>query len=86
MKGISNLIKRYMHIQAPNKTLKKAFIQAVEDCVNITLDIKDIEIFKKTIKINASSVIKNEIRFNQQDILNNISAQVGDKNAVTAIF
>jgi len=86
MKILSNLLERYSHIQAPDKTLKKAFVKAVDDCVNITLELKDISISGKTIKVDAPSVIKNEIRFNQQDILKHISAEVGDKNAVTAIF
>lgn len=86
MKIVSNLLERYAHIQAPDKTLKKAFVKAVYDIIEITIDVKDLRISKKTVKVNAPSVIKNEIRFNQQDILKHINAEVGDKNALTAIL
>ena len=86
MKILANLLERYAHIQAPDATLKKAFVRAVEECIDVSITIKDVSISGKIIKINAPSVVKNEIRFNQQDILKNISAEVGDKNAITAIL
>jgi len=86
MKIVSNLMQRYAHIQAPERTLKKAFVKAVSDCTEISINIEDIRVSGKTIKLNTSSVIKSEIRLNQQDILKHITAEVGDKNAITAIF
>lgn len=86
MKTLQNLLERYAHIQAPNATIKKAFIKAVDESVDFLLDKKDIEIHKKTAHVKAPSVVKTEIRLNQQEILNKVSDEVGDKNAITAIF
>ena len=86
MKTLNSLIEKYAHIQAPDKTLKKAFIKSVEQVTGIEIDIKSIEIFKKTVKVSAPSVIKTEIRLNQRDILTNVAEEVGDKNALTAIL
>ncbi|MAJ97505.1 hypothetical protein CL644_01280 [bacterium] len=86
MKIINNLLERYAHIQAPNATIKNAFINAVEETIDFIIDKKDVKIHNHTAHINAPSVIKSEIRFNQQDILKKVTKQVGDKNALTAIF
>ncbi|QSH39176.1 hypothetical protein JXR01_02615 [Candidatus Kaiserbacteria bacterium] len=86
MKIINNLLDRYAHIQAPDATIKKAFIKAVEETIDFVIDKKDVKINKHTAHVNAPSVIKSEIRFNQQDILKKVNKEMGDKNALTAIF
>lgn len=86
MKTLQNLLERYAHIQAPDTTIKKAFIKAVEEIVDFSLTKKDIKINNKTVHVNAPSVVKNEIRLYQQDIMKKISEEIGDKNAITAIF
>ena len=86
MKTLSNLLARYAHIQAPNATLKKAFIKAVEDVIEVTLTSQDLDISKKTVRIKAPSVVKNEIRINQQEILKNVSEELKDSNILTAVF
>lgn len=85
MREIHDLLKRYANLQAPEKTIKKAFIESVRECIGITIDISDIEVRKKTIRVNTASVIKAEIRLNQQDILEHIKERVG-KDAPTAIY
>jgi len=86
MKTLTSLIERYAHIQAPDKTLKKAFVKSVEKVTGIEIDIKSVDIFKKTAKVSAPSVVKTEIRLNQRDILINVVEEVGDKNALTSIL
>lgn len=86
MKELGKLLKRYAHIQAPQSTLKKAFIKSVEDTIGITLTKKDIDITRTIVKLHTSSTIKNEIRFNQKEILERVVQEVGDKNALTSIF
>jgi len=86
MKTLQNLLERYAHIQAPDASIKKAFIKAVEDTIDIVLSTKDVRITKKTAYIQTSSVIKNEIRFNQQDILQKVNEEMGDKNSLTSIL
>lgn len=86
MKTLKNLLVRYAHIQAPDATIKKAFVSAVENILEITLDVKQVSINKKTAHISAPSAIKSEIRLSQKEILQNVSEEVGDKNALTAIF
>jgi len=86
MKTLKNLLSRYSHIQAPNATIKKAFIKVVEEVIGIPIALTQVEIHKKTARLSAPSVVKNEIRLHQKEILEKVSVEVGDKYALTAIF
>jgi hypothetical protein len=86
MKTLHNLLQRYANIQPPDATLKKVFVSTVEDVVGVTIEVTQISIHKKTARINAPSVVKNEIRLNQKKILERVSSEFGDTNALTAIF
>ena len=85
MQELHNLLKRYTNLQAPEKTIRNAFIEAVHDCIGITLNASEIEVRNKTIRLRSASVIKSEVRLNQQDILMSMKERVG-KDAPTAIF
>lgn len=86
MKTLQDLLKRYAHIEAPDATLKKVFIQSVEKVIDITLEPSQVRIHKKTVCVEAPSVVKNEIRINQKEILGLVSEEVADTDALTAIF
>ncbi len=85
MKSLTSLLARYTHIQAPDATLKRAFIKAVENILEVSLDEKDITISKNTVFIHAPSVIKHEIRVNQQEILKEVGKEVSNTTALTAV-
>lgn len=86
MKSLTTLLERYTHIQAPDATLKKAFVKAVEDIVEINIEVKDITISKTTIFLNAPSAVKSEIRINQREILTKVAQDVGNSKVLTAII
>ncbi len=86
MKNLNDLLKRYTQIQTPHATIKKAFVKAVEDIIELELSTEDITISKNTVWVQAPSAIKNEIRLNQREILEHVSAEIGDSHALTSIF
>lgn len=85
MEQIQALLKRYAHIQAPEKTIREAVIAVVREVVGISLGSEDVDVKKKTIRIHAPSVLKNEIRLHQQDILECLKKEL-NKDAPTSIL
>lgn len=86
MKTLSDLLARYKNLKTPHATIRKAFIKSVEKITDITLEEQNVNIRKSIVTVQAPSVIKNEIRLNQKEILTEVSAEVGDTHALTAIF
>lgn len=86
MKTLGDLLSRYKNLKTPNGTLRKVFIESVEKILDITLKEKDIKIQKTIISVNAPSVIKNEIRLNQKEIITEIHNELGENQSITAIF
>lgn len=85
MKILSDLLSRYAHIQTPHATVKKVFIQKVEECIDIQLTPEQVVVKGTTVWLQAPSVIKSAVRMHQQDILNSVSEELGNKQLLNAI-
>lgn len=86
MKLLSGLLARYKNIKAPQKALREAFIAAVYQEIGIELAEEQVNVQGKNVRLTVPSVVKSEIRMNQQAILKRVGEEVGDTNALTAIF
>lgn len=86
MKTLGDLLSHYKNLKTPHATLCKVFITSVEKLLDITLEEKDVRIHKSIISIQAPSVIKNEIRLHQKELLSEVHAQLGEHQSITAIF
>jgi len=86
MKILNNLLSKYTQIQAPDATLKKSFVAAVEKCIGVVVETKNVQIAGTVVRVHAPSVVKSEIRLHQSDILTMVASDVGNKKVLTAIF
>ena len=86
MKTLGDLLFHYKNLKKPHATLRKVFIVSVEKLLDITLEEKDVKIQKTIISIQAPSVIKNEIRLHQSEILSEVHTELGENKSITAIF
>ena len=86
MKLLNGLLSRYKNIKAPKRALRDAFISAVFQEIGVEIEKKQVNIQGKNVRLDAPSVVKNEIRLHQQSILKKVGAEVGNKNALMAIF
>ena len=85
MREIQKLLERYAKLQAPEKTVKKAFVEAIQQVVGVSIDIDSVRIRNKTARLDVPAALKHEIRLNQQKVIEATKDTVG-KDAPIAIY
>jgi hypothetical protein len=86
---VSALFEKYKVIlRAPQGTVVKEVIEVIADLTGITLDKKYIKyaVSAKTVSITAPSIVKQEIKLHQAEILIHLKARLGEKSAPKLIF
>ena len=86
---ISDLFKKYTDVlKAPQGTVVKEVIEVIADLTGITLNKKYIKyaVSAKTVSITAPSIIKQEIKLHQAEILIHLKARLGEKSAPKLLF
>ena len=86
MKLLSGLLARYKNIKAPQRALREAFISAVFQEIGVEIKDEQVNVQGKNVRLTVPSVVKSEIRLNQQAILKRVGVEVGDTNALMTIF
>lgn len=86
MKALDTLLSRYTHIKAPEKTVRDAFIRAVDGVVGVSVGPDRVRIKNKTATLDVPSIIKHEIHMNKTEILERVAKELNDKYALTAIY
>lgn len=86
---ISDLFEKYkVTLRAPQGIVVKEVIEVVTDLTGITLQSKYIKyaVSTKTISITAPSIVKQEIKMHQAEILLHLKARLGEKSVPKIIF
>lgn len=86
---VGDLFEKYKTIlKAPQSTVVKEVIEVISDLTGITLERKYIKysVVTKTISITAPSVLKQEIKLQQSEIVLHLKARLGEQNAPKVMF
>ena len=86
---ISDLFEKYKKIiKAPQSSVIKEVIEVINDLTGITIDKKFMKysVVTKTISINAPSVLKQEIKLHQAEIILHLKARLGESSAPKIMF
>lgn len=86
MKTLSKLLEKYTSIQPPHATVKKTFIKTVDKVLDIHIDEQNVKVKGTTVILSVPSVVKNEIRLHQNDILTALAEELGSAETVRSIF
>ena len=76
---ISLYLERFKNIKPPENELKKIIIKNIKKETNISIKEIDIEINKKFIYIKTTPIIKNEIFYKKQNIIDICEKESGIK-------
>jgi hypothetical protein len=80
---VSDLFAKYVHtLSAPQKTVIKAYTEAVFDTIGIRIGPEDCvyNVDTKILLIKTSGMIKSELRIQKSVILTRMSESIGKKN------
>jgi hypothetical protein len=80
MKQVSDLFETYKtRFKAPQKTVEKECIAVITTVTQFTLTEAQVKytVSTRTIAIQAPSILKNELRFKQQQILQELENRLG---------
>lgn len=86
---VSDLFEKYKKVlKAPQASVVKEVIDVVNDLTGIKIDRKFIKyaVSSRTISITAPSVLKQEIKLHQGDILLHLRARLGDNSVPKIMF
>ncbi len=82
--AVKDLFEKYRkHLQAPQKSVELESIRVIGEITNITLKEQQVAytVFSRTLAIQAPSILKQEIKKNQEAILKELKARLGEKSA-----
>ncbi len=86
---ISTLFEKYkVTLKAPQGTVVKEVIEVISDITGVELQAKYIKyaVSTRTISITAPSILKQEIKLHQAEILLHVKARLGEQNAPKIMF
>jgi hypothetical protein len=88
IKQVGDLFAKYQKIlKPPQASVEKEFVVVVKELVGVTLQAEQVtyKVATRTIGLTAPGVIKTEIRFKQQQVLEELTRRLGEGNQPTAI-
>jgi hypothetical protein len=86
---ISTLFEKYkVTLRAPQGTVVKEVIEVIADVTGVELPSKYVRyaVSNKTLSITAPSIVKQEIKLHQDEIMLHVKARLGEKSAPKIIF
>lgn len=84
IKKVGNLFEVYRkRLRAPQKTIIDEYIEVAKDVAGIVLTREQVSYSppSKTLSIRASGVIKTELQFKKEEMLNHLKGRLGEQNA-----
>jgi hypothetical protein len=87
--AIKDLFAKYKQtLQAPQKTVELEVIRVVGELTNLKLNESQVEyvVGSRVLKIKASSLLKQELKFHHGDILKELKSRLGAKNSPQTIL
>ncbi len=89
MKAIGDLFERYRtHFKAPQGSVEKEVIEVIHSITGFRLEKKQVSytVSTRTISLRVSSILKTEILFKKQEILNHLKNSLGKDNSPQTIL
>ena len=89
MKSVGDLFAKYRaRFVAPQASVEKACAEAIQEVAGMTITSDQITytVATRTISVQAPSIVKSELRFHHQAILNRLEAELGERGAPKAIL
>lgn len=86
---MGELFEKYrLHIKAPQATVEKACAQAIQEVTGFAVKPDQITytVSTKTLSVQLPSVLKSELRFQQEEILRVMERELGEKQQKRTIF
>lgn len=86
---IKNLFEKYRKVlRAPQKTVETEVIRVVGELTGIKLKEEQVsyKVSGRTLSIQASSLVKQELRFHHEAILRELKERLGEKNSPHCIL
>ncbi len=77
MKSITDLFSKYANIEPPARAQKDAVVKALKDVLDVDISRDAVEITKGVAFLSVPSVLKQEIRFHEQEIIERTNAHIG---------
>ncbi len=78
MKTLGGLMERFKHLKAPERSVRKALVQAVEEVVGITIDGNEFKIAGESrVYVQARSAVKMALFEQKQAVLSRANNILG---------
>ena len=86
MKSITDLFAKYANIEPPARAVKNAVVKALKEMMDVDVPMSAVEFNKGTAFLSVPSVLKQEIRFHEHDIVDRANELLGSKKVkITSI-
>lgn len=76
MFNVGNFLEKFRNIAPPERFIKEVFIKTTLDIVGIKIKDSDIKITRDIIYVSTNSIVKNEIFFKKQEILERVNKEL----------
>lgn len=89
IKKVSDLFDKYKkRLVAPEASVINAFVEVVEDLLDLKIDPKQLKYntSTKVLVMNLNSQLKTEIKINQKEIISHLKGRLGEKNAPNTLL
>ena len=89
IKPIHSLFDKYKKtLKAPETSVKKVFVEVVEEVLGITLTVEAVQykVGSKTLSLKVGGPAKTEIMMHKQELINHLKGRLGEKSAPREII
>lgn len=89
MKRVGDLFEKYRkNLKAPQGSVETAAIEVVKEITNFTLTREQVSytVSTRTLHLNAPSLLKSEIKFHHQKILDGLRKKLGEQSCPLIIL
>jgi len=89
MKGIGDLFEKYKsRFRAPQATVEKACVEVIYEVTGFELTVEQVTytVNTRTISLHVPSILKSELRFYNEKILNKLTDQLGKEGSPKVIL
>ena len=69
MRGITEYLKKFKHIEPPERTVREVFISTVYSVCGISLKNHEVSLQYQTIFLHCNPIVKNEVLLRRGEIL-----------------
>jgi len=86
MQNIGAFFAKYSHIAPPEKIIKEALIEVIQEILHTSLSGDDVTIQNGKVFLNVSSSFKNELYFNKKKCIELVNQKLGGKERIKVLM